>query len=208
MKPKIAQAVIMIVLLVLIIASVSCSTSPIKPTENAPSKVYKLAWEGKRSSAEYTQILTTLLQSSKLKDLQPTDLKSWCPKKDKADLEFYAQLISMMVIRESGADTNQKYTESFKDSAGQYVVSRGLLQISIESAKSYNKQIKEAQELHDPAKNLQTGILILERWIERDKVIAGGTKLGAGRYWSVMRASSGSQAKIKAYMNSLPECKK
>lgn len=112
---------------------------------------------------------------------------------------FYLMLISSMARCESSFKPETSYKESFNDSKGKPVISRGLLQISIESGRGYNKSLKKAEELHDPKINLETGVMILNRWIPKDGYI-GTNKKGGGRYWSVLRETSSSRAKIIAKM--------
>lgn len=103
---------------------------------------------------------------------------------------FYSELLGILAKYESGFDTNETYTEAFKDAKGKRVISRGLLQLSIESANGYGADLKDANELHDPATNLRCAVLIMSRWIERDGVISGGKKgawRGISRYWATAR---------------------
>lgn len=105
-------------------------------------------------------------------------------------VEFYSELLGALCKYESNYKTDTTFKESFTDSNGLPVISRGLLQLSIESCNGYGAKLKSPIELHDPAINLRCGVLILSRWIERDGVIAGGSKgkwLGAARYWSPFR---------------------
>jgi hypothetical protein len=106
-------------------------------------------------------------------------------------MNFWAYLISMMAKKESNWKPETSYVESFNDSQGNKVVSRGLLQISIESARGYDCPLERAEDLHDPELNLICTVLIMSRWVERDKVISkqdsSGKWLGGARYWSVLR---------------------
>jgi hypothetical protein len=82
------------------------------------------------------------------------------------------------------------------------VISRGLFQLSIESAnqKAYGCGFKTEQEIHEPLKNISCMVKIVNHWLNKDLVFFGGTKLGLGRYHSVARASSESYPKILKYM--------
>jgi len=141
----------------------------------------------------------------------PSDIKEFCPNfKNLADyekVEFYAQLISVMSKYESNYKPETTYTEGFNDAKGNPVISRGLLQISIESGKSYDCPLKTAQDLHKPEVNLACGVRILNRWVSRDGRIAGYVEKkwrGGARYWSVLRKKQGvkktSYDGIKGYM--------
>jgi hypothetical protein len=83
---------------------------------------------------------------------------------------------------------------------GGFVISRGLLQISIASAKSYGCPIEKSTDLHNAQINLECGVKIATNWINKDGVFFGGDKLGIGRYWSVGRKSSPSNTKILKYL--------
>lgn len=109
-----------------------------------------------------------------------------------------AQLISKMTQYESSFNPSVKYEEG-GDLKG--VTSRGLLQISIVSSKSYGCGFVNEQEIHNPEKNLQCGVKIVHRWAKEYKILIGKDKYsGCGRYWSVCRPTSGSYKKIKDYM--------
>lgn len=195
------------------------STPKPSPTPSAPvSGSAKPLWESANSdgvnwTAHVMSKLDTL--GVDMVDSLPADFKTFCPKYDKLTYtqkkEFFTYLMSAMTKYESTFDPTEFYREAFNDSSGNPVISRGLLQISIESANSYGCGFTNAQQLHDPYLNLNCGMRILNRWIgQRDFRIAGkvndGWKGGA-RYWSVLRTTSGSYAKIVALTNSTSLCK-
>lgn len=147
-------------------------------------------------------------------DVVPADSATFCPNYNKFNYnqrkEFWAFLMSAMVRFESNFKPETSYQESFKDSKGNYVVSRGLLQISIESGNAYGCGFKTSQDLHDPYQNLSCGIRILNRWLGRDGRMAGkvgDSWRGGARYWSVLRTTSGSYPKIVEMTKALPMCK-
>lgn len=100
---------------------------------------------------------------------------------------FYVMLLSSMARYESNFKPTERYVENFVDQEGKSVVSRGLLQLSIESVNGYGAGIQKAEELHDPETNLRAAVMILNRWIPKDGVIGNGSNTGAARYWSVIR---------------------
>jgi hypothetical protein len=107
--------------------------------------------------------------------------------------KFWFNVITEIARWESGYKAETSYKESFKDQKGEYVYSRGLLQLSIESGKGYGCPFKVAQDVHDPKLNLECGVRILNRWVVRDNRIAGkdGDQWkGGARYWSVLRGVS------------------
>ena len=144
---------------------------------------------------------------------KPGDWAKWCAKdwsqlsrEDKA--EFYVGLISSLARFESSFNPKATYKENFRDGHGDFVISRGLLQISKESANLYGCGIEKAEELHDPSTNLTCGVRILSRWVERDGVIQGGGTgawRGAARYWSPFRKAD-RIAKMAAFTKGRKVC--
>lgn len=121
---------------------------------------------------------------------------------------FYLGLISALARFESSFKPDVTYTEAFPDAQGRKVISRGLLQLSQESANGYKCGITDAKQLHDPRTNLSCGVRILSRWVERDGVIQGGGTggwKGAARYWSPFRKAD-RIAKMAAFTKSLKVC--
>lgn len=145
----------------------------------------------------------------------PTDAKIFCPNytnlSDNERKQFWAFFISSMAKFESGFDPKSAYTEGFRDNSGRYVISRGLLQISMESSKGYRCGFTTSTEIHSPTKNLSCGIKILNHWMKKDQRIASRSGLswkGGARYWSVLRAGEkSSYQSIIKWSNNLPFCK-
>lgn len=195
-------------------------TKPKPKPSSTPSKTIivdarpSLAWDGKHSEAGlWTEYVLQALEKSKLPDASPKDFADWCPAFPKLTKtkksEVFAALISKMAQYESGYKNSHTYKEDFKDAKGNYVISRGLLQISQESANGYSCGITDAQMLHQARVNLSCGVKIIDRWVGRDGVFAGyseGKWLGVGRYWSVMRSRSKSYEKIRAYLRNYETC--
>jgi hypothetical protein len=162
--------------------------------------VIKARWEAsQRDGAKWSQYVFNQLPVLG-KDLiakTPSDITSFCPGYSKGSAEdkknFWVYLLSSMTQLESGHNPTVSYKEAFNDSKGNPVISRGLLQISIESGNGYGCVFKSEQELHDPYKNLDCGLRILNRWIGRDGVISGKSGSawrGGARYWAVLRKDS------------------
>lgn len=147
--------------------------------------------------------------------INPLDAKIFCPNyANLAEAErkqFWAFFISSMAKFESNFDPKEAYTEGFTDHSGRYVVSRGLLQISLESSKGYSCGFASEKELHHPTKNLSCGIKILNHWMKKDARIASRLGLGwrgGARYWSVLRVGrKTSYQSIVKWSNDLPFCK-
>lgn len=111
--------------------------------------------------------------------------------------QFWAALFSALAKYESSYNTNATYTEKFADQHGNRVVSRGLLQISVESANGsrYRCGVDE-KTLHVGSVNLACGVKIAGYWLPLDGVVAGykDTWLGMSRYWSPFRDAAKLQA--------------
>lgn len=174
-------------------------------------------WEEERPEGkEWTShVLKELdLLGTDLITVMPLDYGIWCPKYQSISYHerkaFWAYLLSEMARFESGFDPSTSYTESFTDSSGQPVVSRGLLQLSIESANDYGCGFQTSADVHDPKQNLSCGIRILNRWMKNDQRIGSkvsGSWKGGARYWSVLRSTSSAYAKIIADTTVLSICR-
>lgn len=173
---------------------IGCNTIVTPPTVKQSGSVLKLAWGDKHP--DWGKWLTDAVNSSQLSDTVKKPCANYSAK------ECLILTIAKMAQYESSFKPSESYTESFTDSKGAAVISRGLLQISQESAnqKAYACNIKKADELHDPKINLECAVKIAVYWINKDGVFFGGEKLGLGRYWSVGRVSSKSNAKILEYL--------
>lgn len=166
------------------------------PTDPTPD-VIRARWEAsQRDGGKWSQWAFDQLPivGKDLLAKTPADIATFCPNYKNLNTtdkkNFWVYLLSAMTQLESGHRPEVTYQEAFNDVQGNPVISRGLLQISIESANGYGCALKNAQELHDPYKNLTCGIRILNRWITPDGVITGkvGTKWqGGARYWAVLR---------------------
>jgi len=176
-------------------------------------------WDSKSEAESWTNSLAMSLEAygqGLLATTSVKDAKKYCPKYSSLSRDqrkaFYIMLISSMARFESSFKPETTYTEDFKDSQGLWVKSRGLLQISKESANqsAYGCKIVDKEDLHLPAVNLACGVKILNYWIKKDGYV--GTYLsktqiyGGARYWSVLRDISGSNSKIAAKTKALPYC--
>jgi hypothetical protein len=199
--------------IVSLLASITaCQIASVKEPLPAPASVQSkivLPW----GNQDWTDFIVSEIGASKLPDIKASDAKAICRTYEmlsrERKVEVLANLVAIMAKRESGWKPQAQYTESFKDAKGQLVVSRGLLQISIESANGYGCAFKKAEELHDPFKNLKCSLTILERWVAKDQSLMGvaGKNIGGARYWSVLRSSSSSYPVIRAAIQGLSICK-
>jgi hypothetical protein len=169
---------------------------PSQPADPTPD-VIRARWESsQRDGGKWSQYVFDQLPvlGKDLIGKTPADITAFCPGYKNNSLadkkNFWVYLVSAMSELESGHNPDSKYTENFTDAHGRRVVSRGLLQISIESGNGYGCGFKNEQELHDPYKNLACGLRILNRWIGKDGVISGksgSSWRGGARYWAVLR---------------------
>lgn len=129
--------------------------------------------------------------ASDLLAFNPKDARSWVKGQAYDSVQLYTMLLSSLAKFESDYDPKCSYTEKFADVHGNFVVSRGLLQISIESANgNYGAGLTNAQQLHDPETNIRVGVRIARKLILQDGVISGGSDgawKGMARYWSQFR---------------------
>jgi len=182
----------LIIALIYSFAFLLISCEEIKQVEQ-PKPVIKLAWDNQ----EWTYHLIKEIES---KEWSP-QIKNHCKKLDVKTC--LAQALSIMAKYESGFKPETKYTESFKDAKGQLIISRGLFQLSIESANqsAYKCGIKQAEELHDPFVNITCMVKIAHHWLNKDLIFFSPNKLGLSRYHSVARPTSRSHTKILTYLN-------
>lgn len=121
----------------------------------------------------------------------PKDANDWVKGQAYDPVQLYLMLLSALAKFESAYDPGCTYTEKFADAHGHFVVSRGLLQISIESANgNYGAGLTDAHELQDPETNIRVGVRIARKLILQDGVISGGAEgswKGMARYWSQFR---------------------
>ena len=174
-------------------------------------------WRWFDPSVNYDLLATLALESagSDLHRRLPTDVTAYCSAYPRLSMDqrrrFWRDLLAAIAWHESGHDTDLTYRERFTDNSGQRVVSRGLLQLSIESSRAYDCPLDEAEQLHDPARNIDCAVRILDKWVGQDGVISrdGGGQprqwLGGARYWSVLRRST-TRAAIQALMQQRPYC--
>ena len=173
-------------------------------------------WAGKSEGPEWTFTVRKAIldQDNRLANANPSDMGRYCPNygalATKQKRLVWAKLFSLLANYESGYDPAVKFTESFPDAAGKLVVSRGLLQLSKESANGYGCGIGDATELHDPAVNLRCAVRIASKWAVNDGVIARKTDAGKwhglARYWSPFRSDE-KRADIATRLSAQAECK-
>lgn len=196
---------------------------PTQPVAAVPAPVkYMADWDSQSQGDLWTEYVFKALNelgAPLLAISEVGDAKEYCPRfaslTEAERRQFYIMLISSMARFESGFKPELKYQESFKDSDGRYIISRGLTQMSIESANGYGCKIARAEDLHDPETNLRCTVRVLAKWIPQDKMIGSygispktgkEAHLGGGRYWAVLRKTSESRVRIQAKTKALAFC--
>lgn len=164
--------------------SVKPSKPPVPPVGKIKSLFPDQAW---------TDHLVARIKASKL--LTTTVSDTWF----RNTLVDWVHLFAAMCRYESSFNPRAVYTEGFKNSKGEYIVSTGLFQLSYESAGGYGFKVT-TEGLKDPYKNIDIAVAIMEKWVVNDGTIAGTGKApykGGSRFWRVLRAS-GKLLKVKS----------
>ncbi len=195
---------------------VGCSVAP-----PSGKKEYIAFWEGNTQGAELEYFAKAALNQhgQDLLKAVPDDIETYCPNYYRSTyeqrLDFWAGFISSLSHFESSHQNHVWYQERFNDVQGNPVISRGLLQISIESGNGYGCGLTDQQQLHDPKTNISCGVRILNRWVgQEDKVVSGrggwwvfgSSWKGAARYWSPFRDPN-KRNRIASATRDLPYCK-
>lgn len=159
------------------------------------------AWEAATRLA-LEELGTNLLRK------EPADAADFCPRFSRLSAAqrkaFYTRLVAAIAKHESSFNPRARYTEAFADREGKPVVSRGLLQLSYESARGYDCPVESPADLHDPETNLHCGVQVLAKWIVDDNAIGSG-KRGGARYWAVLREPK--RERIAGLTKALPFCR-
>lgn len=183
------------------------------PTPNPPSTppsepfAYKpLLWESSRSGSKlWSDFVFQLIKSEAKPLLEARDFDLFCPKyhflSEEQKVNVAGMLVSAMVKFESGFSPTSRFLEStmgMDSVTGLPVYSEGLMQLSYQDTKGWpfcafdwNKDKKLSasdprKTILDPYKNLDCGIRILARQIERKGFIV----IDSGAYWSVIKSGS------------------
>lgn len=178
------------------------------------------AWDAEPDGARWTAFAHAAVEQHGQSLLQtiPTDIEQFCPgfasRGEKDRQAFWVFLMSSLAKFESSYNPATSFDETTVDTGmvtrdGAPIISRGLLQISRESANGYGCGIADPQQLHDPETNIVCGVRIFNRWIERDGVISGkeGKRWrGLARYFSPFRSAK-KLASMQADASRQPYCR-
>lgn len=178
------------------------------------SSNFKADWSNELWTKYVSDAIDT--HGKRLLTTEPMDAKTYGFEKAKAK-QFYIMFLSSMTRYESSFNPDASMYECNRKKCiysrckyvqgrgycmlggheldGGLIVSRGLLQLSLQSAQAYGCEVYKPEDLHDPQKNLICSVKILNNWVHRDQTI-GTDRKGGARYWSVLRESSPHRAKI------------
>jgi hypothetical protein len=202
-----AAVVIQSLVLVVLIAPIICLA---QDTDFA-------AWAKKNTDGSWTKTTLHAVSESSMSTITPRDIFQFCPTYPNLEPgrrnKFWVGLLSAMARPESDFRPEARFTEAFPDASRRRVISRGLLQISIESANlsRYDCKVAKAEDLHVPEINLGCGVKIMFALVKADGVIAtyktDQRNRGGGRYWSVLQESRGHLSEIFAFTRNLAFCR-
>jgi len=179
---------------------ISCSVPAPTP---APTPVpTKYDWDNSDWDAALVAAIDK--HGNNLLHMQPKDWNEYVavwPTTREGLINFWARIFVTVAKFESGYKTESKYQEKFKSSStGSYVVSRGLFQISKSSTEQarYGCKWKNEEELHDPLKNIECAVRVVNFLVGDNKRIAGkinGEWQGIARYFAVFRPTNSAYPK-------------
>lgn len=160
-----------------------------------PRKSYRADWDNVRP--EWTPILVKALETHGLGLLQGK-YEGACGEAK----AFWVMLLSSLARYESGFKPETSYTENFADSKGKKVISRGIFQLSFESANQsrYGCALKDSLELHEAETGIVCAVKIANFLVSDSGAIHGkgasGSWLGLSRYFSPFRNSEKTKAML------------
>lgn len=189
----------------------------------APEAPIEVDWAHMPDSDEWTALAVAAIGDigGPMMSTVPSDIDAFCPAYEGLDeagrKAFWVSLLSAMARFESGFDPSVSFDERAHCPTcewaltrdGRNVVSRGLLQLSQESANAYRGckvPVADEESLHEPALNLRCGVAIINRLVSRDGVISAkpGQWKGGAAYWSVLRP--GKLEKIQDFTSGTANC--
>jgi hypothetical protein len=133
-----------------------------------------------------------------LDTLKVADASEFCP--NGMTTKNWVHFLAAMIKHESDFDPRLVWREEFRDRFGNYVLSIGLFQVSIESSNGgYQCGFFDNEDIKNPEKNITCGVKILKKLIGQNGRIAGkvnGAWQGGARYFAVLREPKLSQQTI------------
>jgi len=154
---------------------------------NSKTTTSTFAW----NNSSWDSYLVDALKKSNLISLKPEDASEFGTNKDA--IIFWGNILVEMAKWESSWKPETEYKESFG------VWSRGLFQLSLSDKNNYSGiTFTSEEDVHDPKKNIEAAVIILDKLVTKDNRIAGKVSnawKGGARYWSVLRGDRDYTAK-------------
>ena len=173
------------------------------------------AWASKNPAGAWTKAAEAAVAETSLPKASPADVAMFCPNYKLLDFtertQFWVGLLSAVAHPESGFNPTARHVERIADKYENPVVSRGLLQLSLGTAKSpvLGCAVSDAADLEKPETNLACGARLLANLVKRDGLISNqGGRLGKGgsSAWPVLRHQSNRFPAITRFTRQLPVC--
>lgn len=185
-----------------LMVALAVGSAPASAKEASGEAPADLAWVAAASSAAVDPLL----------GLTPSDAQVFCPgyggQSPDQRRAFWSAFLLDLARSESQLNAGRSTWHAFDSDAGRPTFRRGLLQISIESARKpdYGCAVAEPDDLLKAEPNLACGVRILAARLGADGVIAGSDgNAGAARYWPSL-ADRKTRDRIAAETAALAAC--
>ncbi len=168
------------------------------------------SWGGKADGPAWTAAAQSAVEP--LLALAPADASVFCPgfagQAPDQRRVFWVEFLASLAQSESRLDPARSTWRLFDSDVKRPTFRRGLLQVSIESARrpDYNCDAPTVEGLLQAGPNLACGARILAARIGADGVIAGEGSKGAARYWPSLARRRTRQA-IQVRTSALAVCR-
>lgn len=190
-------------------------SNEVEKTEPRPPKIalyWENTTEPHPEREPWSDALTSVIENDLQQFAKAKDIEGFCPRypllTDLQKVKAIGELFVAVSYYESAFKPERFYRECLKSHCqyskgcqqvpefgycmkgghkldGGIVISRGLMQLSLESAIGNKCKVSVPNDLHDPIKNLLCGHKIMLRQIDRTGLIAT-----SNNYWAVLKPSS------------------